>query len=78
MKIKLALVICAAFTLPFAAFAQTTDADYCKKLGTLASLYGANSGPLPAAVSRCDADAKGSIATLEMHLQGEKIKLSPC
>lgn len=78
MKVgNLALIACAAFALPLAAFAQSTDADYCKKLGTLARLYGANSGPVPEAIAKCDTDAKGSIATLEKHLQAEKIKLPP-
>ena len=71
------LIACAAFALPLVAFAQSSDADYCKKLGTLARVYGANSGPIPAAITKCDTDAKGSIATLEQHLQAEKIKLPP-
>lgn len=74
---SLALIACAAFALPFAAFAQSSDADYCKKLGTLARLYGSNSGPVPEAIAKCDTDAKGSIATLEQHLQADKIKLPP-
>ncbi|MGZ5912340.1 MAG: hypothetical protein ACXWLB_20865 [Reyranella sp.] len=74
---SLVLVACAAFALPFAAFAQSSDGDYCKKLGTLARLYGSNTGPVPEAVTKCDSDAKGSIATLEKHLQDDKIKLPP-
>ena len=74
---KLAIVACAAFILPFAASAQGTDADYCKKLGSLARMYGANTGPVPEAIAKCDSDAKGSIAALEKHLQAEKIKLPP-
>ena len=74
---KLTVVVCAAFILPFAALAQSTDADYCKKLGSLARMYGANTGPVPETIAKCDSDAKGSIATLEKHLQAEKIKLPP-
>jgi hypothetical protein len=78
MKIdKFALIACTALALPVAAVAQSTDADYCKKLGSLARTYGANTGPVPEAVAKCDSDAKGSIATLEKHLQAEKIKLPP-
>ena len=37
MKIKTAIILgCAAFALPLAAFAQSSDVDYCKKLGGLA------------------------------------------
>ena len=71
------LIALTAISLPLAAFAQSTDADYCKKLGTIARLYGSNSGPVPEAVSKCDSDPKGSIATLEKHLQADKIKLPP-
>ena len=74
---SLALIACAAFALPVATFAQSTDAEYCKKLGSLARLYGSNTGPVPEAVAKCDTDTKGSIATLEQHLQADKIKLPP-
>lgn len=77
MLFKTCLIAGLALGLPLAAFAQSADADYCKKLGSLARLYGANTGPVPEAIAKCDADAKGSIATLEKHLQAEKIKLPP-
>lgn len=78
MKIKyVAVLACAGLAMPLVAFAQSSDADYCKKLGALARTYGANTGTVPAAVAKCDTDAKGSIATIEAHLQGEKIKLPP-
>jgi hypothetical protein len=80
MKMKIVnvgLIACAALVFPLAAFAQSTDADYCKKLGALARTYGANTGPVPEATAKCDSDPKGSIATLEKHLQAEKIKLPP-
>lgn len=78
MKIKTAIILgCAAFALPLAAFAQSSDVDYCKKLGGLARTYGANTGPIPATIAKCDTDAKGSIAALEAHLTAEKIKLPP-
>lgn len=68
---------CTAIALPFVAFAQSSDADYCKKLGSLARTYGANTGPVPEIIAKCDTDPKGSIAALERHLQAEKIKLPP-
>ena len=74
---KLTVIVCAAFVLPVAASAQSSDADYCKKLGNLARLYGANTGPVPQAIAKCDTDAKAGIADLEKHLQAEKIKLPP-
>ncbi len=80
MKIvSVALIAAAALALPLAAFAQagSSDVEYCKKLGRVASLYGSNTGPVPAAVAKCDKDPKGSIATLETHLQADKIKLPP-
>ena len=78
MKIKTATILaCAAFALPLVAFAQSSDVDYCKKLGGLARTYGANTGPIPATIAKCDTDAKGSITALEAHLTSEKIKLPP-
>ena len=74
---KLTVIACAAFVLPLAASAQSPDADYCKKLGSLARMYGANTGPVPQAITKCDSDAKAGIADLENHLQAEKIKLPP-
>lgn len=74
---KAAIISCVALMLPIAAFAQSTDADYCKKLGNLARLYGANTGSVPATIAKCDSDTKASITALESHLQAEKIKLPP-
>lgn len=74
---KLAVIACAMMILPLAASAQSTDADYCKKLGNLARMYGANTGPVPQAIAKCDSDTKAGIADLEKHLQAEKIKLPP-
>ena len=78
MKIaNIALIACAAVALPLAAMAQSTDADYCKKLGSLARIYGSNTGPVPEAIAKCDKDAAGSITVLEKHLEADKIKLPP-
>jgi hypothetical protein len=74
---SIAVLAFAAFAMPLVAFAQSSDADYCKKLGTLARTYGANTGPIPATIAKCDTDAKASITALEAHLQAEKIKLPP-
>lgn len=71
------VIACTAIGLPLVALAQSSDADYCKKLGSLARTYGANTGPIPATISKCDTDPKGSITALETHLQAEKIKLPP-
>lgn len=72
-----AVIACTAIGLPVVALAQSSDADYCKKLGTLARTYGANTGPIPATIAKCDTGPKGSITTLETHLQAEKIRLPP-
>ena len=80
MKIlNVALIATAAIALPIAAFAQAANPDvaYCKKLGQVARLYGSNTGPVPGAIAKCDSDPKGSISTLETHLQADKIKLPP-
>ncbi len=74
---KLTVIACASLILPFAASAQSSDSDYCKKLGTLARMYGANTGSVPETIAKCDSNAKASIADLEKHLQAEKIKLPP-
>lgn len=78
MNLKAWIVIaCTAIAVPVVAFAQTSDVTYCKKLGDLARTYGANTGPVPGYIAKCDSDPKGSIAGLETHLQAEKIKLPP-
>lgn len=78
MKVRnVAMIACGALALPLVALAQSSDVDYCKKLGGLARTYGANTGQVPAIIAKCDTDAKGSITALEAHLQAEKIKLPP-
>ncbi len=75
MKIaQIGLIALAFAALPLATFAQSTDVDYCKKLGRIAGDYGSNTGPVPQAVAKCASDPKGSIAILEKHLQEDKIK----
>ncbi len=74
---KTGLIACAAIALPIVAFAQSADVDYCNKLGRVAREYGANTGPVPQAVSQCASNTSVSISTLEQHLQAEKIKLPP-
>ena len=72
-----AAIACAAIALPVVAVAQSSDVAYCKKLGDLARTYGANTGPVPGIIAKCDSDTKASISALETHLQAEKIKLPP-
>lgn len=77
MLLKTCVTVGLMLALPVAVFAQSTDADYCKKLGTVARIYGANTGPVPEATAKCDSDPKSSIAILEKHLLAEKINLPP-
>ena len=71
------VIACMVIALPVVAFAQASDVAYCKKLGDLARTYGANTGPVPGIIAKCDTDTKASITALETHLQAEKIKLPP-
>jgi len=79
MKILSAALISAALLLPFAAWAQMSDADYCSALAAAYRKdHGAGaqtSAAVADALSSCGSNAKGSIPTLEKALTDEKITL---
>ena len=79
MKAVTAIVISAAIALPFAAFAQMTDADYCNKLSsTYRSIVMGNSTPdatVPEAMSKCSNDPASAIPILEKALKDNKVTL---
>ena len=79
MKAMTAIAISAALALPFAAFAQSSDADYCNKLSaTYRSGVMANSTPqaqVPEAMSKCATSPATSIPVLEKALTDNKVTL---
>lgn len=79
MKSVIAVVISVGITLPFAAFAQSSDVDYCNKLSaTYRSGNMANSTPqaqIPEAMSKCATSPATSIPVLEKALKDNKMTL---
>jgi hypothetical protein len=79
MKAVTAIVISAGIVLPFAAFAQMSDADYCNKLSsTYRSVVMGNSTPdaaVPEAMSKCSSSPATSIPILEKALKDNKVTL---
>ena len=79
MKSVTAIVISAGIALPFAAFAQMTDADYCNKLSaTYRSVVMGNATPdatVPEAMSKCSSDPNSAIPILEKVLKDNKVTL---
>ena len=79
MKAVAAIVISAGIVLPFTAFAQTSDADYCNKLSaTYRSVVMGNATPDatgPAALSKCSTDPASAIPILEKALKDNKVTL---
>jgi hypothetical protein len=79
MKAVTAIVIAAGIALPFAAFAQMSDADYCNKLSaTYRSVVAGNATPdatVPEAMSKCSTDPKSAIPILEKVLKDNKVTL---
>lgn len=79
MKAVTAIVIAAGIALPFAAFAQTSDADYCNKLSaTYRSVVMSNATPdaaVPEAMSKCSSDPASAIPILEKALKDNKVTL---
>ena len=79
MKTLSAALICVAVALPFAAFAQMKDADYCN---ALAAKYRQTIGQsnqtyagVPEAIAACPTNPAGSIPTLEKVLKDNKVDL---
>ena len=79
MKTVIAIVLSAGMALPFAAFAQSSDVDYCNKLSaTYRSGVMANSTPqaqVPEAMSKCATSPATSIPVLEKVLTDNKVAL---
>jgi hypothetical protein len=79
MKSVIAVVIAAGIALPFAAFAQSSDVDYCNKLSaTYRSGAMSNSTPqaqIPEAMSKCATSPATSIPVLEKALKDNKMTL---
>jgi len=76
------LIGCALLALPFAASAQSNDAQYCQALSkTYRDSVNRTSSPsldVPVAMSKCGtADNAGAIAVLEKALQNAKVNLPP-
>jgi hypothetical protein len=79
MKTVIAIVLSAGVALPFAAFAQSSDVEYCNKLSaTYRSTGMANSTPqaqIPEAMSKCSSSPATSIPVLEKALTDNKVTL---
>ena len=79
MKAVIALVIAVGIALPFAAFAQSSDVEYCNKLSaTYRSTVMGNATPqasVPEAMSKCSSSPATSIPVLEKALTDNKVKL---
>ena len=79
MKAVTAIVISAGIVLPFGAFAQTSDVDYCNKLSaTYRSVVMGNATPqasVPEAMSQCATSPATSIPVLEKALTDNKVTL---
>jgi hypothetical protein len=79
MKTLSAIIVCASIALPFAAYADMSDADYCNKLSqTYRTVVGSNAaaaGNVPEAMAGCATNPKASIPTLEKALQDNKVTL---
>src|SRR3954468_9287823 len=79
MKAVTAILISAGLVLPFAAFAQMTDAEYCNKLSaTYRSVVMSNATPdatVPEAMSKCSSTPATSVPVLEKALKDNKATL---
>jgi hypothetical protein len=79
MKTVIAIAISVGLALPFAAFAQSSDVDYCNKLSaTYRSSSMANASPqakIPEAMSKCASSPATSIPVLEKVLTDNKVTL---
>jgi hypothetical protein len=79
MRAVTAILISAVVALPFAAFAEMSDAEYCNKLSaTYRSVVMSNATPdatVPEAMSKCSSDPKSAIPVLEKALKDNKATL---
>jgi hypothetical protein len=79
MRSLTAIIICASIALPFAAFAQMSDTDYCN---ALSKLYRETTDKtqtpdviVPEAMSKCATSPASSIPVLEKVLKDGKVTL---
>ena len=74
-----AMIICASVALPFTAFAQMSDTDYCNALTKLyREVVPSTQTPdvtVPEAISKCATSPASSIPVLEKALQDNKVTL---
>lgn len=79
MKTVALILISAGIALPFTAFAQSSDVDYCNKLSaTYRSVVMGNATPqaqIPEAMSKCSSSPATSIPVLEKALTDNKVTL---
>jgi hypothetical protein len=79
MKVVTAIVIFAGIAMPFAAFSQSSDVEYCNKLSaTYRSVVATTSTPdatVPEAMSKCSSSPAAAIPILEKALKDNKVTL---
>ena len=79
MKTVALILVSAGIALPFTAFAQSSDVDYCNKLSaTYRSVVMGNATPqaqIPEAMSKCSSSPATSIPVLEKALTDNKVML---
>jgi hypothetical protein len=79
MRSLAAMIICASIALPFAAFAQMSDVDYCNALSKLyREVVASTATPdvtVPEAMSKCSTSPATSIPVLEKVLNDNKVTL---
>jgi hypothetical protein len=79
MRSLFVTIICASVALPFAAFAQMSDTDYCNALSKLyRETVPSTATPdvtVPDAMSKCSTSPGSSIPVLEKVLTDNKVSL---
>jgi hypothetical protein len=79
MKAVTAIVISAGIAMPFAAFSQSSDVEYCNKLSaTYRSVVATTATPdatVPEAMSKCSSSPADAIPILEKALKDNKVTL---
>ena len=79
MKTVALILVSAGIALPFTAFAQSSDVDYCNKLSaTYRSVVMGNATPqaqIPEVMSKCSSSPATSIPVLEKALTDNKVTL---
>jgi hypothetical protein len=78
MKTMTSMIICASIALPFAAFAQMSDTDYCNALSKLyreTNTATQADVTVPEAMSKCATSPAGAIPVLEKWLNDNKVTL---